>query len=249
MSRQPRARPAITFDLHGLNGLSRFYVADLKTEQVVNICVDQSSRAIDSERPDIAAERSDGAHYGIGGVICDRHCFGTEPGEKCLGTVRTHDRVVCSRGRRCLKVFYELAGRCVNHVPVRTAKRWHPECLPIGSERHAVTAVSVVRLFPYFLFGSQIPGGQASDGADIDHVEGSTYCDSFNVFGRDARGILPGRNALNETEIFIDLENQDSNTAIADVVHSARNRDVEQIARRDVASALGTETRGNGREQ
>src|SRR5689334_13534411 len=84
VSRQPSARPAIAFDLHGLNNLSRFYVADLKTEQIVDVGINQGPGAIYGKRPNVSAERPDSLDDGVGTRIRDRHCLGTQSRQKCF---------------------------------------------------------------------------------------------------------------------------------------------------------------------
>src|SRR3954465_10701849 len=94
MAREARARPAIAFDLHSLNHLSGFYLAYLKTEQIVDICIDQRPCTIDGKRPHVAAEGPDGLDDGVGLRIGNGHRFRTQTCKKRFRTLQTHDRVV-----------------------------------------------------------------------------------------------------------------------------------------------------------
>src|SRR5437660_4557479 len=62
---QSLARPSEPLDLHGLDDFAGTDIANLETEEIVDIGVDQSSGAVNRERPDVAAERADCLHDGI----------------------------------------------------------------------------------------------------------------------------------------------------------------------------------------
>src|SRR4029450_2726037 len=94
-----------------------------------------------------------------------------------------------------------------------------------------VTAVSIVRLFPHFLLRREVPRRQPPDRTDVDHVERNTPGDAFHVLGGGPGWVVPSGNAFDETEILIGLENYDTDTAIANIVHAPRNGYVQEIAR------------------
>src|SRR5262249_40906977 len=89
---------------------------------------------------------------------------------------------------------------------------------------------TVVHSLPDFIFGEEIEAGDAPQRADIKLAGRGAGGDAFDVFELLARGHIPRRNTLDEFVSPVTIEDQDSDSAIFNIIANSGDGNVEKMS-------------------
>src|SRR5439155_172293 len=104
----------------------------------------------------------------------------------------------------------------------------HVEDLSVGRYSHPVTA-AIVSLFPHLFFGDEVEAAQPLGRADVELRGPCAGGYPLDVLGHLARRHVPRRNSLDELVSVINIEDQDTDSAVLHIIPNAGNSDVEQM--------------------
>src|SRR6185436_7313998 len=101
----------------------------------------------------------------------------------------------------------------VDHIPLRTFKRGHVQCLAVGRDRHAIATIGVVAFLPDDLVGREIESRETARCADVEPASGGVRSNALDrLNGLTAVG-FPGRNTPDELMTVIGVEHENADAA------------------------------------
>src|SRR4029077_10086375 len=205
---------------------SCFVVSHFKTKQIVDVDETKGLAAIDGERANGIAERSD--------LFDQRARFGVHHGKKgrlqaCeidAGTVRAINGVM--RAGTESDFCDDIASEGIHYVPVWPFEGWNVEQFAVRGDGEAIGAYFIF-FFPDLFFGDEIETSDALESADVEFAGFRAGGDAFYILGGLAGREVPSGNAFDQLVGGIHVVDQNAYSTILQFVANAGNGNIETM--------------------